>query len=163
MTLDPTPPAPTFTQHPHYPYSPAASIASSASSSNSSVWSVASISSSATSVASSATTDGLTAPNTAIIPPLPPRNSWQQKKLLSISISVQPKDGLRHPHPPLPVTIPEEVLPIEQRQNPRRTNRLLEGMSSGCPASEACPLPPVPTLQRQADRKVNFVDNLVGT
>jgi hypothetical protein len=24
-------------------------------------------------------------------------------------------------------------------------------------------LPPVPSLQRQADRKVNFVENLVGT
>jgi hypothetical protein len=162
MTLDPTPPA-TILTHPHYPYSPAASIASSASSSNSSVWSVASVSSKATSVASSTTTDGITAPNTAVIPPLPSRNCWQQKKSLAISTGAQTKDGLRHPHPQLPITIPEEILPIEQRQNPRRTNRLLEGAGLGCPASESCPLPPVPTLQRQADRKVNFVDNLVGT
>jgi hypothetical protein len=32
-----------------------------------------------------------------------------------------------------------------------------------CAAAEGCVLPPVPTLQRQADRKVNFVENLVGT
>jgi len=30
-------------------------------------------------------------------------------------------------------------------------------------ATEACPMPPVPTLVRQAERKTNFVDNLVGT
>ncbi len=37
-------------------------------------------------------------------------------------------------------------VPAELRQNPRRTSR------AGCP----------PPLVRQADRKVNFVDNLVG-
>lgn len=41
---------------------------------------------------------------------------------------------------------PRAELPQELRQNPRRTNR------SGRP----------PTLVRQADRKVNFVENLVG-
>ena len=41
--------------------------------------------------------------------------------------------------------------PPELRQNPRRTTTSLTSRS-GCP----------PTLVRQTDRKVNFVDNLVG-
>lgn len=59
-----------------------------------------------------------------------------------------------------------QPLPKEQLQNPRRTRRLLdsqEGCAPGsCKESQACPLPP-PPLVRQADRKVNFVDNLVDT
>lgn len=35
--------------------------------------------------------------------------------------------------------------------------------ATGCPVDGTCPLPPVPSLQRQADRKVNFVDNLVDS
>ncbi|RPB14733.1 hypothetical protein P167DRAFT_42090 [Morchella conica CCBAS932] len=164
MTLDPTPPTTTFTKHPHYPYSPAASIASTASSSNSSVWSVATASSNATSIASSTTTDGLTAPNTAIITPLPTRSTWPKSShpVARNQTSIKTSDGSqRHPHPP-PVPTPAEIVPIEQRQNPRRTNRLVESVNAtGCPVDGTCPLPPVPSLQRQADRKVNFVDNLV--
>ncbi|KAH8153576.1 uncharacterized protein LAJ45_02389 [Morchella importuna] len=166
MTLDPTPPTTTFTKHPHYPYSPAASIASTASSSNSSVWSVATASSNATSIASSTTTDGLTAPNTAIITPLPTRSTWPKSShpVARNQTSIKTSDGSqRHPHPP-PVPTPAEIVPIEQRQNPRRTNRLVESVNAtGCPVDGTCPLPPVPSLQRQADRKVNFVDNLVDS
>ncbi|KAI5778730.1 hypothetical protein EDC01DRAFT_605349, partial [Geopyxis carbonaria] len=58
----------------------------------------------------------------------------------------------------------------EQRQHPRRTNRLVESSrlsSVTGPPVEQCvappPAPPVPSLQRQADRKVNFVENLVDS
>jgi hypothetical protein len=44
-----------------------------------------------------------------------------------------------------------DVLPAELRQNPRRT-------ASGPHSKAACP----PSLVRQSDRKVNFVDSLVG-
>jgi len=45
----------------------------------------------------------------------------------------------------------EIVVPSELRQNPRRSSTS-STTRSGCP----------PPLVRQADRKVNFVDNLVG-
>jgi hypothetical protein len=45
-----------------------------------------------------------------------------------------------------------DALPLEQRQNPRRT-------VSGPHSKAACP----PTLVRQSDRKVNFVDSLVDS
>lgn len=61
-------------------------------------------------------------------------------------------------------------VPVEQRQHPRRTARRAapQGVSAAVPSGDSCappaPSPPaVPTLQRQADRKVNFVENLVGT
>lgn len=53
--------------------------------------------------------------------------------------------------PSLPKPTAEAVAP-ELRQNPRRTG-------SGSHARAACP----PPLVRQSDRKVNFVDSLVGT
>ncbi|KAF3918013.1 hypothetical protein ABW21_db0203154 [Orbilia brochopaga] len=59
-----------------------------------------------------------------------------------------------------------QPLPKEQLQNPRRTRRLLEQQDERTPGlcneARACPLPP-PSLVRQTDRKVNFVDNLVDT
>jgi hypothetical protein len=45
-----------------------------------------------------------------------------------------------------------QEVPLEQRQNPRRTSGSTTSRT-GCP----------PTLVRQADRKVNFVDNLVDS
>jgi len=161
MTLAHTPPTATITRSSYY--SPAPSIGSSASS-QSSVWSVASVASSATFVA----TGGTSAPGTNIIPSLDVRrqfagseqDGWLLRKKVSTS-SLQPHNTVQHPHPP-PVTVAQEPVPIEQRRNTRRTNRLVEGANAGCPVSEGCPLPPVPSLQRQVDRKVNFVDNLVG-
>jgi hypothetical protein len=55
-----------------------------------------------------------------------------------------------------------QPVPIEQGQHPRRS-RLVVGKTQPCSAAEGCPLPPVPSLQRQADRKVNFVENLVDS
>ncbi len=47
------------------------------------------------------------------------------------------------------------------RQHPRRTKPLAQhGQEQGIATTE-CPRPP-PSLVRQCDRKVNFVDNLVG-
>ena len=43
------------------------------------------------------------------------------------------------------------VVPQEQRQNPRRCGRLGDGSACG-----------VPSLVRQGERKLHFVDNLVG-
>ncbi|KAF3942370.1 hypothetical protein ABW19_dt0201315 [Dactylella cylindrospora] len=54
-----------------------------------------------------------------------------------------------------------QPLPKEQLQNPRRTKRLIETPGSSS-EPQIFPLPP-PSLVRQADRKVNFVDNLVDT
>jgi hypothetical protein len=48
--------------------------------------------------------------------------------------------------------VPAEAVPAQLRQNPRRT-------LTGPHSRAACP----PALIRQSDRKVNFVDNLVGT
>ncbi|RPB01825.1 hypothetical protein L873DRAFT_1827108 [Choiromyces venosus 120613-1] len=167
MTLAHTPPTATIT-HPYYPCSPAPSVASSASSSQSSVWSVASVVSNATSVASCTAAGGTSAPGTNIIPPISiqrqitgsEQDGWLLRKKASVS-SLRASDLVQHPHPP--VAVAQEPVPIEQRQNTRRTNRLVEGANAGCPVSEGCPLPPVPTLQRQVDRKVNFVDNLVDS
>jgi len=167
MTLAHTPPTATTTRS-SYSYSPAPSIGSSASSQSSAVWSVASVASSATFVASCAATGGTSAPATNIIPSLnlqrqvagSGQDGWLLRKKVSAS-SLLARDSVQHPHPP-PVTVAQEPVPIEQRRNTRRTNRLVEGANAGCPVSEGCPLPPVPTLQRQVDRKVNFVDNLVG-
>lgn len=59
-----------------------------------------------------------------------------------------------------------QSLPKEQLQNPRRTRRLVDPQEAcfpdSCRESQPCALPP-PPLVRQADRKVNFVDNLVDT
>lgn len=46
-------------------------------------------------------------------------------------------------------------VPAELRKHPRRTNSYV--VQNGVP----CPRPP-PCLMRQSERKVNFVDNLVG-
>jgi len=157
MTLAHTPPTATITRS----YSPAPSIGSSASS-QSSVWSVASVASSATLVA----TGGTSARDEYYSPHKIPyqfagseQDGWLLRKKVSAS-SLRAHDPVQHPHPP--ITVAQEPVPIEQRRNTRRTNRLVEGANAGCPVSEGCPLPPVPSLQRQVDRKVNFVDNLVG-
>lgn len=47
----------------------------------------------------------------------------------------------------------DAAVPVEMRMHPRRTNTL--------PANGATARPP-PCLLRQSERKVNFVDNLVG-
>lgn len=60
--------------------------------------------------------------------------------------------SLRGPVPPKP----DAAVPPELRQHPRRTSTYV-AQSNGVP----CARPP-PCLMRQSERKVNFVDNLVG-
>ncbi|KAL7269627.1 PHO85 cyclin-5 [Rhizina undulata] len=89
-------------------------------------------------------------------------NSWHQSD----------RPALPNPPPPLvlEVTPPPPCLPqvpqsssTDQKQHSRRTNRLLENTNPGGPVPDPSSLPPVPTLQRQTERKVNFVDNLVDS
>ncbi|EGX53982.1 hypothetical protein AOL_s00004g641 [Orbilia oligospora ATCC 24927] len=54
-----------------------------------------------------------------------------------------------------------QALPKEQLQNPRRTRRLLDTQDANPVGPQLIAAPP--PLVRQADRKVNFVDNLVDT
>ncbi|KAK6508073.1 hypothetical protein TWF506_010179 [Arthrobotrys conoides] len=54
-----------------------------------------------------------------------------------------------------------QPLPKEQLQNPRRTRRLLDTQDANPVGPQLVAAPP--PLVRQADRKVNFVDNLVDT
>jgi len=69
------------------------------------------------------------------------------QQVLDSSCEQQIRYGKQHSQP-LHV---DTVLPLELRQNPRRSSTS-STTRSGCP----------PPLVRQADRKVNFVDNLVG-
>lgn len=117
------------------PYS--SSIASSASSSTSSVWSDEASQSSDNSSITSASSDSEPPYFCANQPPPPPT-----------VINVCEKNPITKfwPQPRIPV----EIAP-EERQNPRRT-------SVGSTTRTGRP----PTLIRQADRKVNFVDSLVG-
>jgi hypothetical protein len=159
MTLVATPQAIPFHS------SPTPSVAS-VSSGTSSIWSVQSATSSnATSIGSS-TIDTISAPSTTILPPVSTLSGPElhRRATAPTSRGYVDQHGVRHLHPCSGVVdVPSQALPIEQRQNPRRTNRLVEGHAQPCPAAEGCVMPPVPTLQRQADRKVNFVENLVGT
>ncbi|KAA8569336.1 hypothetical protein MFRU_004g01480 [Monilinia fructicola] len=118
------------------PYS--SSIASSASSSTSSVWSDEASQSSDNSSITSASSDSEPPYFCANQPPPPPT-----------VINVCEKNPITKfwPQPRIPV----EIAP-EERQNPRRT-------SVGSTTRTGRP----PTLIRQADRKVNFVDSLVDS
>lgn len=55
--------------------------------------------------------------------------------------------------------VADAAVPPELRKHPRRTSCNNVAQPNG--ASSACPRPP-PSLVRQCERKVNFVDNLVG-
>ncbi|TGO58179.1 hypothetical protein BOTNAR_0186g00080 [Botryotinia narcissicola] len=115
------------------------SIASSASSSTSSVWSDAASQASDNSSITSASSDSE-----------PPYFcATQQLPLPAIAIDICEKNNITKfwPQQRLPV----EIAP-EEKQNPRRT-------SGGSSTRTGRP----PTLIRQADRKVNFVDSLVDS
>jgi hypothetical protein len=121
------------------PYNP--SLASSASSSSASVWSdVASQSSDDSSVHSSGVGSESDIPDTYCCASQPPYQSTQQNicEANVTSAACWPKN--------IPTSIPSE-----QRQHPRRTS-VAAGTRLGCP----------PSLVRQCDRKVTFVDSLVG-
>lgn len=54
-----------------------------------------------------------------------------------------------------------EAVPVDQRQHPRRTQRLINGDNKHGDLSAPCTRAP-PTLVRQSERKDVFVDSLVG-
>jgi hypothetical protein len=126
---------PYITSYRNGPYS--SSIASSASSSSASVWSDAS---SQSSDDSSTTTDSDLLLDTYCCTSQPPPSFTSTSTVCEQPLSIQtywPKSKLSA----------EISQPSEQRQHPRRTS-----VGSKCP----------PSLVRQCDRKVSFVDNLVG-
>ena len=129
-----------------HPY--ASSISSSASSSSSSIFSLDGVSSSQSSISSTSTN-----PVDAI---------WENE-----SASQTGGRGLSHPSESssrclrhhvngLVPKAADAAVPPELRKHPRRTSNYAV-QSNGVP----CPRPP-PCLVRQSERKVNFVDNLVG-
>lgn len=80
------------------------------------------------------------------------RDASQQKRLVTGKLfgeSLQPELGFQQTQ--YPSSQAREAVPPELRKNPRRT-------SAACSSSRGCP----PTLFRQVDRKVEFVDKLVG-
>lgn len=122
-----------ITSAPRYaPYN--SSIAASASTSTSSVWSDASQSSDDTSV-SAHSSDSESCDSYCLPKPTAAiaGNAPDYRRA-----ALQQQQQLR-----------TDAVPVELRQNPRRSS---SGPRSGCP----------PTLVRQSDRKVNFVDSLVG-
>ena len=164
----------------HYPYSPTPSLASTAST-TSSAWSVADSASSAatstTSIGTPSARDSYTAPSTAKISSLP---------LQTIPGCTAPRDQIPAFRDPRPLADAQPV-PLEKRQHPRRTNRLVRDVSATAtatataavaaaaaaaasaitavapyPAPEGCDDGTVPSLKRQADRKLCFVETLVG-
>lgn len=130
-----------------HPYSP--SLASSASSSASSIFSLAtSVSSVASSIASL----------TQIQPSEGSKylgdtdhHGWSQEQHV--------RETVRQSHTSRALRVPQ---PLVERQSQRRAQRCAETHKPTC-TTETCSMPPVPTLVRQAERKTNFVDNLVGT
>jgi len=131
------------------PYSP--SIASSVSSSASSIFSLAasvssSVASSIASLTSIQSSEGVHYLGDI------ERHAWSQEQ--------RSKEDVRQSFSTRTLRVPPPA--VEQRQHQRRTQRCAEVNTVACP-SEPCPMPPVPTLVRQAERKTNFVDNLVGT
>lgn len=122
------------------------SLASSASSSSASVWSEASSQSSQSSDDTSIS--AYTSDSSEQCDPY-----QYSRQPVPIQSGLLPNQGLpsaswsaqAQPQPQLP------EVPQELRQNPRRSN-------SGATTRNGCP----PPLVRQSDRKVNFVDSLVG-
>ena len=140
----------------HHPYT--SSIASSASSSSSSVFSADSFSSQ-TSVSSTSTS------SIHVV--------WGTEERRSYSpvdeVTPQPATSIRTGEAPKNVfesvasatsNIDTAVVP-DFRQNPRRTKPVAQQDQKHGTSATDCPRPP-PTLVRQCNRKVNFVDNLVG-
>ncbi|KAM0259229.1 hypothetical protein ACHAQJ_003434 [Trichoderma viride] len=84
------------------------------------------------------------------------KDSWQSVFLYQTSstanqaIRCRP-EILKQQQQSAPAPVPVPVVPVELRQNPRRT--AVSSGSAGCP----------PPLVRQSDRKVNFVDSLVDS
>lgn len=121
------------------PYS--SSIASSASSSSASVWSDASSQTSDDSSITGAPSDA--EPSESYCYTSQPAPSFTAANTVCESNTSVAAYWQKHQQP--------TEVPSEQRQNPRRT-------SIGTTSRSGCP----PSLVRQCDRKVSFVDSLVG-
>lgn len=124
-----------------HPY--ASSVSSSASSSSSSVFSLDGVSAAQSAISSASTNpvDVIWENEGESLPSRPPLVSHGSQGSLRGSIAAKPGDTAVAP---------------ELRKHPRRTNNYFV-QSNGV----TCTRPP-PCLMRQSERKVNFVDNLVG-
>ena len=129
-----------------HPY--ASSSASSASSSSSSVFSLDGVSSQ-TSISSSGSVDVI----------------WENESSNDSNPSgrglVNSSDSISHCSRGVrgaALKVADAAVPLELRQNPRRTGH---AATTNGTSSSACARPP-PSLVRQCERKVHFVDNLVG-
>jgi hypothetical protein len=132
-------------QHATFPY--AISIASSASSSSSSVFSLDGVSSqSSISSTSTGSVDVIWENGSSGSECQQAGRGTQNSSDLNSFVPRQNVGGVA-------AKVADTAVPLELRQNSRRTNQ------NGC--SSTGPKPP-PTLVRQCERKVSFVDNLVG-
>lgn len=130
-----------------YPYNP--SVASSASSSSSSVFSSDCVSSqSSTSTASLNATEVIWEDD---------QSGESQTLTRGLNISSESTFRCRSATRGSVFKIADAAVPLEMRKNPRRTNSHVS--FNGVCASGARP---PPALLRQCERKVNFVDKLVG-
>lgn len=140
----------------HHPYT--SSIASSASSSSSSIFSADSVSSQAS--VSSASTGSIHfvwgTEDRRSYSPVADDTLQYARSLRTVEAS---KDVS---NPAAPATNNTNTAVVRDlRQHPRRTKPLAQQDQTHGTIATECPRPPA-TLVRQCDRKVNFVDNLVG-
>jgi hypothetical protein len=128
------------------PISPVSSI----SSARYAPYTTSSLTSSATTSAASVWSDASSqsSDDTSISAPSSDSESCESRYNARTKFNV---DHLRNVRPTVHQQPMADVVPAELRQNPRRT-------ASGPHSKAICP----PTLVRQSDRKVNFVDSLVG-
>jgi len=140
----------------HHPYT--SSIASSASSSSSSVFSADSVSSQAS--VSSASTGSI-----HFVWGTQDRRSYSPvaDDTPQYAPSLRTVEALKDvSKPAAPATNNIDTAVVRDlRQHPRRTKPLAQQDQTHRTIATECPRPPA-TLVRQCDRKVNFVDNLVG-
>lgn len=135
-----------FTQHNNAPYN--YSLAAAASASSGSVWSDASSQHSDDSHSTGATSDSDSCDSYCFSQPVPS----SQSSVSSVGSSYPKYFEHQSQNPVAKQTQTQTDLPVELRQNPRRT-------STSSTSRTGRP----PTLVRQGDRKLNFVDNLVDS
>ncbi len=145
-----------FMNSSHHPYT--SSIASSASSSSSSVFSADSVSSHAS--LSSASTGSIHfvwgTEDRRSYSPVADDTPQYAPSLRTVEAS----NNVFEPASSITSDIDAAVVP-DLRQHPRRTKPLAQQDQQPGTLATVCPRPP-PSLIRQCDRKVNFVDSLVG-
>ena len=145
----------TFMHSSHHPYT--SSIASSASSSSSSVFSADSVVSQ-TSVSSTSTSSVHVVWGTEDRRSYSPVDEVTPQHTTLLRTDEAPKNVFE---PPPPAISSDDAVVPDLRQHPRRTKPSAQRDQKHGTSATDCPRPP-PTLVRQCNRKVNFVDNLVG-